>query len=139
MPKATTSNAQHTLESTTEILTGEVNWTEILKKDLELSDNDSDSESRITTAEIKPKKTIGLNTDKTYTQEMTTSTNTSPLGLLNLGHRDPHLVTTHGIPEEAKTLLKVPRKPCTQIGCVPLVCHKSHTTQTEETLQDLSP
>ena len=127
-----TSNAQHTLESTTQILTGDVNWTEFLKKDSELSDNDSDSEPRITTAVIKPKKIIGVNADKTYTQKITTSTNTSPLGLLNLGHRDTHLVTTHEIPEEATTLLKVHRQPCTQIGCVPLVCHKSHTIQTEE-------
>ena len=124
-PQATTSN-NHTLEATTNAITGVTDWETILTKDLALSDDESQPAPL-----VPPKICIGVNTDKSFPTEENKSVNTSPLGIYNLTPTVSALLSTHNLPEEAKTTLKVSKKATTQIGCVPVTFLKNKSAQTD--------
>ena len=85
----------------------------------------SDDEQAVT------KVSISTTTDKQVYPDTDSAVNTSPLGLLDIGPCHKLLLTTHGLPDEAKPYLKIGPKPTTQIGCVPLTVCKNGGTQTD--------
>ena len=132
-PQATTSN-YHSIEATTNAITGVTDWETILTKDLELSDDESQPAPL-----APPKVCMGVNTDKSFPTEENKGSNTSPIGIYNLTPVTSALFSTHNLPEEAKTTLKVSTKATTQIGCVPVVFQKNKAAQTDiQKCQDCS-
>ena len=49
-----------------------------------------------------------------------------------MGPNNQQLPTTHDLSDVNKTIFKIKKKPCTQIGCVPIIGQKTETTQTED-------
>ena len=68
------STSQHTIEATTEALTGETDWESILRKDLSLSDDEEITSSKVL---------IGTSTNVTKNPDTTKEVNTSPLAILD--------------------------------------------------------
>ena len=123
-PSIAQQKPTYTLEATTSALNSTQDWEKILKNDLALSDDEPEHSSI-----SPPKITMGVNTDKTFPKEATKCTNTSPLGIFNLTSQ---LVSTHELPEESKGILKIIKKPSTQIGCIPMTIHKNRECQTDD-------
>ena len=107
------------LVSTTEFPQGtNTDWESILKHDLELGEDE----------EEKATASIGTTTDLHINPENTAGTNTSPLGLLNLGRNTQQLITVQDVPPEHFTVIPMAT---TEIRCAPLVPFKEKCSQTE--------
>ena len=138
-PNHKTDTPQHSIENTTAVLEGTTNWMDILKNDLATSSDEEEKGHSPSPPKPKPgqihlipKVNRGTSTNVQKNPETSTLTNTSPLGLMDLGPNIRQLITTHNLPDEAKTIFKVGKKPSTQIGCIPLIGCKTHSTQTED-------
>ena len=51
------------------------------------------------------------NIKKSMNPDTSTASNTSPLGILDLGPQQAQYVTTHDLSEEAKCMLQIKKKP----------------------------
>ena len=49
-----------------------------------------------------------------------------------MGPNNQRLVTIHDLSDVNKTIFKISKKSCTQIGCVHIIGQKTQTTQTED-------
>ena len=77
------------------------------------------------------KISIGTSTDVSKNPDSHKECNTSPLALIDLVK--PSFMTTHSVPDELKTSIKIIPRPTTQIGCVPAVVNKDKKVQTDVT------
>ena len=119
--KPTNSNS-HNIRHITDIMNGNLDWEKIIRNDLALSDDEETTPVKIS---------IGTSTDLSKNPSANTEMNTSPLAIVDL--EQPTYITTHGLPNEAKTDFKIIPKPSTQIGCVPSVLCKTKEIQTDPT------
>ena len=117
---ATSHTPNHNINITTAVMTNSTDWEKILQKDLELSSDEDEPPIKVS---------IGTLTEVTAQPDKNKSSNTSPLGILDL--EPPKFVTTHHLPTEAKTIFKIKSRPTTHIGCVPIIVNKNSETQTD--------
>ena len=109
-------------QRTNDTLTGKTDWNSIFTRDLTVSDSDNDS-PRLSS--------VATNTDIQKNSSTSTHMNTSPLCIMDMGEPTETLLNTLNAPKGIKEILKIHRKPASQVGCVPLIRHKDDKTQTD--------